>query len=390
MGARVQKAQQKMDATLFENLLYRDESETLDFKVEQYPFDGATDDQKSELLKDLLAFANAWRTAEAYILAGVKEKRGGRSIVLGVGQHLLNRNLQQFVHSKTNRPLAFSYSGFRFEEHDVGIIGVPVQDRPLYLLKDFGQLKANVVYIRRVDSTGIAAPDEVFKMGLAAGSVRQEPALNWEFVNPANRERLGLTFEVESRNAVTPPSSSIPQYGRSPEPFSIDVDPMINRDYLKELAEWVRQTMPLVPLGIAITNAATVAAEDVVLALQFDSSKVVAVADSEVPLKPSRGRLPPIRPLRPHDGRQVEVSEFGSVYEVRAPLGTVQPGTTAWSPEPFYIGAQQTTSIRISATVSANNLSTPITSSAEISVKAVPRKISVEDIVAFSRSHWPA
>ena len=57
-----------MNITLFEALLFEEESETLDFKRDQYRFDNATDEEKSELLKDILAFANAWRRADAYIL----------------------------------------------------------------------------------------------------------------------------------------------------------------------------------------------------------------------------------------------------------------------------------------------------------------------------------
>jgi hypothetical protein len=67
-------------------------------------------------------------------------------------------------------------------------------------------------------------------------------------------------------------------------------------------------------------------------------------------------------------------------------MGTVQPGTTAWAAEPFYMGARETASIRVTATASADNLGMPETSSAEICIKAAPRKISVDDIVGFSRS----
>jgi predicted HTH transcriptional regulator len=73
-----------VDATLIERLLYEEESATLDFKREQYRFVKASDDEKSELLKDILGFANAWRRADAYILIGVEEVRGGRSSVVGI------------------------------------------------------------------------------------------------------------------------------------------------------------------------------------------------------------------------------------------------------------------------------------------------------------------
>jgi len=74
----------KIDNELFERLLYEDESTTLDFKKEQYLFVNATENEKSELLKDILGFANAWRRVEAYILIGVEEVRGGRSNVIGI------------------------------------------------------------------------------------------------------------------------------------------------------------------------------------------------------------------------------------------------------------------------------------------------------------------
>lgn len=67
-----------MDAQFFDSLLYRGESELLDFKVDQYSFERSTDEQKSEVLKDILAFANAWRETDAYILIEVKEIRGAK------------------------------------------------------------------------------------------------------------------------------------------------------------------------------------------------------------------------------------------------------------------------------------------------------------------------
>lgn len=90
--------------TLIDQLLFGEEGNTLDFKSEQYRFSGATDDEKSELLKDILAFANAWRRADAYILIGVKEVKGGRSEVVGIADHLDDAHIQQFVNSKTQRP----------------------------------------------------------------------------------------------------------------------------------------------------------------------------------------------------------------------------------------------------------------------------------------------
>jgi hypothetical protein len=108
----------------FHQSLYEAESTTLDFKKEQYRFAKATDEEKSELLKDILGFANAWRRSEAYILIGVEDVRGGRGNVFGIpaADHLDDHSLQQFVNSLTNRPVRFHYEAFGIEGKQVGII----------------------------------------------------------------------------------------------------------------------------------------------------------------------------------------------------------------------------------------------------------------------------
>ena len=182
-----------------EELLNEHEGSALDFKRDQYPFGkAATDEQKSELLKDILAFANAWRRTDAYILVGVDEVKGGRSKVSGVSSHLDDANVQQFVNEKTNRPVRFSYQVFPFEGVYVGVIQIPLQDRPVYLKKDFGKLKRNEVYIRRGSSTAIAEPDEVATMG----GVKLQIVADQSSALPASPVREALQREYEQQNVV--------------------------------------------------------------------------------------------------------------------------------------------------------------------------------------------
>ena len=89
-----------LNPVLLESLLRQEEGPTLDFKGYQYKFDKASDEEKGELLKDILAFANAKRDATAYILIGVKEIKGGRSEIVGVKEQLDDARLHQFVNSK--------------------------------------------------------------------------------------------------------------------------------------------------------------------------------------------------------------------------------------------------------------------------------------------------
>jgi hypothetical protein len=133
-----------------ERLLYEDESNVLDFKADQYPFGQATEDQRGELLKDILAMANSWGRADTrYILTGVREVVGGRAEVVGVNQHLPEHALQQLVNGRSNRPVELSYHAVDVDGKSVGVIAVPRQQRPIFLKKSYGKLEANVVFPQR-------------------------------------------------------------------------------------------------------------------------------------------------------------------------------------------------------------------------------------------------
>jgi hypothetical protein len=267
--------QKTVDLQLLESLLYQEESEALDFKIQQYPFSRAVDEQKSELLKDILAFANAWRQTEAHILIGVEEVHGGRSIVRGIDpeDHLLNRNLQQFVHSKTNRPVDFWYAPVKFEGVDIGVLTIPLQDRPVYLKESYGKLAPELVYIRRRDTTGTAAPEEIARMGVTAALREGQPILEVELANLAVRSKLGTTVLVESRVVETPDRRKIPSYGPAPKSISgvsYDVmDNFVNRDYYRDIATYIRDRSLMSPVGVVVTNASPTVAEDVWVTLKL-------------------------------------------------------------------------------------------------------------------------
>src|SRR5262249_11099831 len=136
-----------MNKELFESLLYESETETLDFKSEQYLFEGASVDDKAELIKDVLGMANAWRRGPAFILIGVKETKFPPAQVVGVEQPLPASNLQQLVSTKTNRPVGFRYEKFEYDGKQIGVIEIDLQERPVYLTTKFGPLEAQKVYV---------------------------------------------------------------------------------------------------------------------------------------------------------------------------------------------------------------------------------------------------
>ena len=187
-----------LDLELLERLLHEVEGTSLDFKSAQYPFEHATDDEKSELLKDILALTNSWRRTTAYILIGVEEVKGGRSNVVGVDKHLDDASLHQFVNAKTQRPVEFSYQVISVEQTTIGAIEIPLQGRPTYLRKPFGKLREHEVFIRDGSSTRAATPEEIAQMGAAEvinNTSIVEPRFRIWLVDDQGNEVESMEFE---------------------------------------------------------------------------------------------------------------------------------------------------------------------------------------------------
>jgi len=284
-----------MNNELFEQLLYEDESTTLDFKKKQYLFAKATEEEKSELLKDILGFANAWRRSEAYILIGVKDVKGGRSNVIGIPatDHLDDHSLQQFVNNLTNQPVRFHYEAFGFEGKQVGIIRIDEQTRPIYLKKDYGKLAREKVYVRRGSSTDPTKPaslEEIAQMRL--GSVQSVAELLVEFANIKQDEALGPSISWDVELCKMPEKETIPILSRPSQPYSFDPDPVQrvpNRNFFRELAtfEFIRRLFR--PIRIVVRNVGQVAANHVRVELTASRSTLVGVLyASEIPARPKR------------------------------------------------------------------------------------------------------
>jgi len=380
-----------MDSELFKRLLYEDESVTLDFKQAQYPFVKATKDEKSELLKDILGFANAWRRSEAYIIIGVEEVRGGRGNVVGISAdaHLHDHALQQFVSSRTNRPVRFSYEAFEFEGKHVGIITIEEQTRPFCLKRDYGKLKKSDVYVRRgssIDPTKPASVDEIVQMGLGLAPVAAE--LHVEFADVERDAALGTEISLESEWCEMPDAEAIPRLSRPSQklPFGLsahvygDLTNPLNIAFFHELANFEFAHRLLRPISVAVKNIGKVAANDVrvELTVPMNSGAFVMHAD-ELPDPPKRrGSSPGVfrHTRRPGD---VTIDKNDDRVQIEMDYEDLQPGRRVCS-EVFYIGTGESGAVSLHGVVFAANLGQPkdFVLTANISVKRT--QMSVEEL----------
>ncbi len=348
------------DDRFFTSLLYEDEGSTLDFKSQQY--DLATNEQKGELIKDILAFTNAWRHADAYILIGVKENPNGRATVVGITGHLEDAKLQQLVNSKTNQPVTFSYRATRLEGINVGVLHIPVQDRPRFIIKSFGKLSENTVYLRRGSSTAVALPDEIARMG-AAPIPQASPHLELLFADTTQRRLTGDTQAIHGTCLDIRDSEAIPDYKEPSPPIPTLQFRRINTDFLRELAAYVWAKHLCTTLQFAIINSGSVVAMDVRVELTVQSPYAVLFDEHSWPKKPEPRRdLFPVFSLssfRMKGDDDITVQKLPDCCLVKIRTEKIQPNETKWIDSLLYLGSHASGDIVLDGKITADNVHPP-------------------------------
>ena len=369
-----------------EQLRHKGESADLDFKRAQYPFSGATDHQKSELLKDILAMANAYRTGASYILIGFKDQTPRPAEVVGIAasDHIDDAALQQFLRSKIDPPLEFQYEERLFDGKHVAIFTVPKQVRPFAPNKDYGKVKKNAVYVRRGSSTAEASISEVSKMVVAdAGSSKtarvdlridtekNEPLPShltmtfWEFGDLSDYEEENW-LDMGNGFGMRMPSTRI-----------------VNHDYYRDGAEYYATVNRTVPVRLSLANLSDFALEEVKLELSCSAPQRQSVQMSrsdELPQEPTRDLM--ARMLRVKQFRErVSVDERASKPVCHVFIGTLRPGETGKAETDVALLPTGPGVYIITVRILAKEITKPIVKDQAITIEGGVRHIGQEDLM---------
>ena len=372
-----------MDLELLEQLLHEPESQSLDFKQAQYRFERASELDKSELLKDVLAFANSWRRTPAYVLIGVREVKGGRSQVIGITDHIEDASLQQFVNSKTHRRVELSYEVVRVEGVEIGVIEIPTQDRPVYAENDYGKVKSRVVYFRAGSSTREANPEEIARMG-AHQSVEAAPNLVLSWADAGERRLLPSPYSADRvlLHPQLPPNTF--DFAVSSGPFP-DLLSRVNSHYSNDLIEYCFQQALCVQLGLALYNESRSPARRVRFVGSIPGSAI------EMP-----EYLAPL-PEREYDlvqrvldgtlatGDEVEpvVQRFRDRWEISIDFGDVRPRETVFTHSPIYLRSAVSAAVELRGVLFADNLPEPAPCSLEVDLRVEQRRMKADDAFQY-------
>ncbi|MFQ3245247.1 MAG: hypothetical protein ACI9SP_001894 [Arenicella sp.] len=288
------------------------------------------------MLKDILAFANAWRRSEAYIVIGAREVKGDIAEITGIAEDIDDAQLQQFVNGKVNLPIEFSYQTSQIDGQKVALITIAIQSRPVYLKKKFGKVLANTVYLRRGSSTAIASPEEIAKMGASdSGDSLKAPIISAFFVSGEHDELRSSEHKDNILVAQIPPLSDFPSYSseKNNQSYSYAIlQSSINRDnsdYYAEFAKYFQQTFRTSFMKFGIENSGNKIANGVRAVIEFKElpTETEVIYPGQLPKHPAKQEnsffMNPHLDLHQHTYK-TDISRTSTGYRVEIDFGKVQ------------------------------------------------------------------
>ena len=371
------------DRQTLEILLRQPEGPALDFKQEQYRFVGEDNYTKSELLKDILAFANSWRNTTGYILIGVKEVKGGRSEIVGVSNHIEDADLHAFVNNKTQRPVNFAYFQFQVDGVEIGVIEIPVQRRPIFLTKKFGKVEANVVWARDGSGSKPMDPDQIVDIG-AASDLISEPQFRLEWGTLKERKTFPQSHKVISLelNPLLPLDTFQPK-----QPRGYLTIPDINPDYSGDLITYVARRNFFVPIGFHLRNTSSTVGKRIRFTGHVPKSEGLNLLEwlEDIPSPKSAFFDPSIPDIRSYndEAADLELKDIGDRWEVIINFGDVRPHDSLWTDSSLYIGSIVSTPLTLKGVLRGDNLSEPIKCELQVQIETERRAMTVDDVRPF-------
>lgn len=375
-----------MSKELVETLLFKSEGADLDFKSQQYRFTKAQDKDKGELLKDILAMANAWRDGTAYILVGCKEDPPNPAAVVGISESLDDADLQQFVQGKVQPRLAFRYEEHVCQGKTVGLFIVPKQPRPFWATSALGNVRPNAVYVRRGSSTGEASPPEVLRM-YEADAGRKPASVSISLLD-ANGDALPMQVSVQFISFGKIEELPNCERGGVEGPFGMRMPSigLVNRHYWRQLAEYVEVNAAAVHIGFRLANHSNFALNDCKLEVtvkDLNGQPLRAMEASSLPEWPSddpysvraiRG-LPNILADRAA-GLKVEDRGGVATYEVR--FSSLLPAEVIATYDALIVLPARAGRLAVTCRLLASELEAPIVQVQELEVAGLTTEKSFE------------
>ena len=278
-----------------------------------------------------------------------------------------------------------SYEVVRVEGVEIGVIEIPIQDRPAYAENDYGKVKARVVYFRAGSSTREATPEEIARMG-AQQSLEATPNLVLSWADAGKRRLLSSPYLAD--RLLLEPRLPANTFDSAARPLSVmdRVTFAANDTYSQELIEYCFQQALYVPLGLALTNESRSAARRVRFVGSIPRSAVEILEYLEpLPQPDLLVFSPPHLMLPTGDEVQAQFRRSRDRWEISVDFGDIRPRETVFTHSPIWLAVAVSSVVELRGDLFADNLPEPIQCSLEVRFRVEQRRMERDDAPSYLR-----
>ncbi|MGB6064203.1 MAG: hypothetical protein WBG50_05320 [Desulfomonilaceae bacterium] len=215
------------------------------------------------------------------------------------------------------------------------------------------------------------------------------PSLSVEFYDIEHMESLGQSIERESTKLSIIPEDEIPLCGKtiptSNGGIAVLSNPYLNRDYYRDMAKYVQTKLLTTSIDFVIKNNGRVLATDVRVECEIDKSQSIQLVYDvhNMPTEPRKSAIDELIPLRfpSHDNHNIKVKETQACWKIQASLGKIQPQSISATSSGLYLGARESTELKLKIRLFADNLPVPHEQELLIRARIIERTITVEEFM---------
>ena len=300
---------------------------------------------------------------------------------MGSKTHLDDAKLHQFVNHKTQRVVEFSYLPFPTDPVEIGVIVIPLQERPTFLKKSFGKLEKDTVYVRDSSSTRIATPGEIAKMG-AHQVLGGTPQLALDWADIGNHVVLPSPVTVQSLaySQLLPPDTFTRPRSH---PYLPDLGS--NPNYSANLISYADERAFFKSLGLRLRNNSGVPGRRIRFTGSLEETGPIDVRDWLTGHPSPRFLHPNVETSWFGSSTDIgpSVEKYGDRWEITIDFGDIRPGQDIWTTNPLYVGSAATGSATLEGKLLGDNLAEPIRCKLDIRFQVEERAMKRSDVEPF-------
>lgn len=266
---------------------------------------------------------------------------------------------------------------------------------PFFLIKDYGKLKNNSVYLRRGSSTVIAKPDEIAEMGHQESKESISPNLILEFCRPEEETNIGgelnLTAELISlgNNNSIPDFEGDEDYLKTKGCEQLNIMKSPNHDYYKKLVYYYFFQKIKNEIFFSLQNTSSILATSVMIYIDIEKMDKVSFDEhhnlpklidkySELYDLSINSNFPNMVPLN-----NITIKEASTKWRITIDVGNIYPNDTCFITNGIVLLSGVSHKTELKCTIVGDNIPQPIKTKLMIECNTSKITMDLDDIVEY-------